>query len=1103
MNNKIGKFPKQILSLMLAFAMFFGFVSPTLAMDILDNSMLDLDSQVYTYDNVNVSDVVEIIPHNMTLVNNLAELRAAVTASAGTAFTPTDPSIITVTQSFNITSPAINIPANANFRLVTNNPNGITLTTTGNWRHFSFTTNASAQPRTFELGVANNSVASNITLAHHFHQPGVVNTQNDGGGIGVGTGDAGNTTNTTFIMHDGVTITGTRRANHGPTIGFGAGVTFIMEGGLLTGNTANTDNGVVGDGGAVYMVGGSTFIMNGGHIINNHRLSGGGNVTGGGGVAIHNANTTFIMNGGIIEENWALTGSGAGAGVLIGLGATFTMNDGYIRNHIAGASGRGGGVAVNGIFNMNGGVIDNNVAAANGGGVWVATTGQFNMTAGTISNNRVTNTNANGGGVFTASTNFSNLNIGNVGGLDTSDQIHFYGNTSGAYGGSPLMINMGVLMGLTTFQNIRWDNWQNAHEIATTSLPDMPVHLLNNWDVNLSSLTPYTILRVLTMVNGGDNAFMSGTNPAMETTGSQLFFIPIAGETVTIDAGTRVGYTFSHWTTSPNIVNVNNNTNARIENIGNLPNQNVTVTAHWVSSNTVTFDANNGVLGAVPNYIQVQHGSTADGIYPSDAFPTAQPTRQHYTFIGWNTAADGSGLGVTAETVILENITAYAQWIPIMLTVTFDANSGVLNQVPISIQVQEGSTANAVAPNDPFPTVEPSRTFYIFTGWNTAPDGSGIDVTAETVISENITVYAQWIPNMLTVAFNANGGSLNDVPASIQVQEGSTANGIVPNSPFPTVEPSRTFYIFTGWNTAPDGSGIDATAETVISENITVYAQWVPNMLTIIFDPNDGALDDVPTSIEVQEGSTANGITPNDPFPTNIPSRASNIFISWIEDFIFTSWNTAPDGSGTEVTDEMIITENITVFAQWTSSPRCILHEWDPFETYNIGDLVIYDGRIFKARNTWRGHGDLNWRPTLTPNLWLPTSHELHVSCQPIIFADEWDAHTFYTARDYVTFNGRVYRALLTHQGFGDLNWNPALAPSLWELTDIDISRVLPLSERPAPVVPDWDPFGIYSPGDRVYFNGRIFEALVPIHGHGDTNWNPAVLQALWRWISD
>ena len=42
----------------------------------------------------------------------------------------------------------------------------------------------------------------------------------------------------------------------------------------------------------------------------------------------------------------------------------------------------------------------------------------------------------------------------------------------------------------------------------------------------------------------------------------------------------------------------------------------------------------------------------------------------------------------------------------------------------------------------------------------------------------------------------------------------------------PTTNPTRSGYIFTGWNTKADGSGDAFTAATDVTSNITVYAQW-------------------------------------------------------------------------------------------------------------------------------------------------------------------------------------------------------------------------------------------------------------------------------------
>ena len=43
-----------------------------------------------------------------------------------------------------------------------------------------------------------------------------------------------------------------------------------------------------------------------------------------------------------------------------------------------------------------------------------------------------------------------------------------------------------------------------------------------------------------------------------------------------------------------------------------------------------------------------------------------------------------------------------------------------------------------------------------------------------------------------------------------------------------------------------------------------------------------------------------------------------------------------------------------------------------------------------------------------------------------------WDPFAFYNAGDIVLYNGSPYRALITFQGFGDPNWNPISAPSIW-----------------------------------------------------------------------
>lgn len=65
------------------------------------------------------------------------------------------------------------------------------------------------------------------------------------------------------------------------------------------------------------------------------------------------------------------------------------------------------------------------------------------------------------------------------------------------------------------------------------------------------------------------------------------------------------------------------------------------------------------------------------------------------------------------------------------------------------------------------------------------------------------------------LTFNGNGGFAS--VGSMEALAGGTAALPIP---------SRGGYTFTGWNTAPDGSGQTVTGQTAISSNVTLYAQW-------------------------------------------------------------------------------------------------------------------------------------------------------------------------------------------------------------------------------------------------------------------------------------
>ena len=87
--------------------------------------------------------------------------------------------------------------------------------------------------------------------------------------------------------------------------------------------------------------------------------------------------------------------------------------------------------------------------------------------------------------------------------------------------------------------------------------------------------------------------------------------------------------------------------------------------------------------------------------------------------------------------------------------------------------------------------------------------------------------YYMWqVAKGVHVIFDKNGG---DTEADPRIMVQDKVVGAVNHFPLPTVEPTRSGYDFMGWNTKADSAGAVFTAETDVTDNMTVYAQWKPD----------------------------------------------------------------------------------------------------------------------------------------------------------------------------------------------------------------------------------------------------------------------------------
>jgi uncharacterized repeat protein (TIGR02543 family) len=91
-------------------------------------------------------------------------------------------------------------------------------------------------------------------------------------------------------------------------------------------------------------------------------------------------------------------------------------------------------------------------------------------------------------------------------------------------------------------------------------------------------------------------------------------------------------------------------------------------------------------------------------------------------------------------------------------------------------------------------------------------------ITGKGEVSGSVTKTFRIVSESFTVTFDGNGGTPETLTKIVTAPK--TAVDALP------VDPTRNGYNFKGWNTSADGSGTAFTANTAVTGDITVYAQW-------------------------------------------------------------------------------------------------------------------------------------------------------------------------------------------------------------------------------------------------------------------------------------
>ena len=200
----------------------------------------------------------------------------------------------------------------------------------------------------------------------------------------------------------------------------------------------------------------------------------------------------------------------------------------------------------------------------------------------------------------------------------------------------------------------------NHNYTGSTNTSKTATYTFNGWATSASGAKAY-------------NNSQSVTNLSNTNGGTVTLYANWSSASVNYTPS-RTGYIFGGWYKEAACTN-------KVSDATYTPTGNITVYAKWIANTyTITYNSNNP--GVASSSIT---GSTVDSTHTYDVEKSL--TKNGYaligwTFTGWNTAANGSGIGYRDEESVVnqtatngETITLYAQWKANRYTVTYDKNN--------------------------------------------------------------------------------------------------------------------------------------------------------------------------------------------------------------------------------------------------------------------------------------------------------------------------------------------------------------------------------------------------------------------------------------------
>lgn len=359
---------------------------------------------------------------------------------------------------------------------------------------------------------------------------------------------------------------------------------------------------------------------------------------------------------------------------------------------------------------------------------------------------------------------------------------------------------------------------------------------------------------VTVTVNGGDVGLVMATDQTTVPAGSS---INVTGKPK-IRTGIRGTQARSYSTEFP-VANVYD-CEATIPFIKGMSQVNITnnsaVTAHIMTSNAGLMVEEGSTLTTDEGQVWIWGNTVIDGTWEQQHSQTAD---YNDIFVSGTTQIGSKGHLINHGTsnlkgaVTNDGVMAFMGWA--LLQNNYTANNGELRlpvvadgenydtgTIPVQIKgLSTGTTTvNMVDPADwqtlkkpalgdnyilsKKNTDSPAQDVFVLGNADAVGDGWFLKRMADANGSDD---YYMWqVAKGVRVIFDKNGG---DTEADPRIMVQDKVVGAVNHFDLPTTNPTRSGYLFNGWNTKADGAGAVFTAETDVTDNMTVYAQWKPD----------------------------------------------------------------------------------------------------------------------------------------------------------------------------------------------------------------------------------------------------------------------------------